>query len=78
MPTHLLVCRSVLFSSLAGGAAAEAPEAEPGGAAATERVRELQATMQEEGPDSKHTLESFKSIGSRSLNHSLTNVCEPC
>lgn len=42
--------------------------------AAAEKVKELTKTMQEEGADSKRTLEKVKSIGSLSLSRGLDNV----
>lgn len=69
-----LHCRSVLINSLAGDAAPAAADGpERLSTSATDKVKELQQSM-EEGPDSKHTLEKFKTIGNRSLNRSLTNV----
>lgn len=42
--------------------------------AAAEKVRELTKTMQQEGADSKRTLDKVKSIGNKSLSRGLENV----
>lgn len=42
--------------------------------AAAEKVRELTKTMQEDGADGKRTLETVKSIGSKSFSRGLGNV----
>lgn len=42
--------------------------------AAAEKVRELTRTMQEDGADGKRTLETVKSIGSKSFSRGLDNV----
>jgi hypothetical protein len=63
--------RSVLINSLGGDGdgAAGAAAADP-----AEKVRELQQSIHADGPVGRRALEKVKSIGSRSLKRSLTNV----
>lgn len=65
-----------MIQSLEGAADPSTPRSRAHSAspAATEKVRELAKSMQQEGADSKRTLDKMKSIGGKSLSRGLENV----
>jgi hypothetical protein len=71
--------RSALIQNLEGvtdpgGARTPRSRLHSGSPAAADKVRELAKTMQEDGADGKRTLETVKSIGSKSFSRGLDNV----
>lgn len=66
----------MLIHSLEGAAAEDpsSPRDQVGSSPAVEKVKDLSKTLQDEGVESKRTLEKFKSIGNKSLSRGLDNV----